>query len=107
MDTDLFPDRPHAKRSRASRKAETDALKEKHGIWTHCMNYGERDWLAISIPASHEMLEGYDLTEEEKIDPVMLMAGYCRLIEECGLLSEGHKTEYEAVKALSERLEKP
>ena len=48
-------------------------------------------------------LEGYGLTKEQQTDGVMLMAGYCRLIDEAGLIHFG-QTEHEACESLVTRL---
>lgn len=45
-----------------------------------------------------------ELTDAEKTDGVMLMAGYCRLLDEAGLIEEGHKTELAACRAVVARM---
>jgi hypothetical protein len=88
---------------RQLRRAEIKALKEKHGIYTnYCAELG---WLALSMPECVEKVKGYGLTEEEKTYGPELMAGYCRLLEDAGLLADGCASEYEAVKQIANRLE--
>ena len=94
---------PGLKRERANHRAEVEALKKAHGIFTHLCR-GGGDWLALSMPECCAALSGYGLTEIERTDGVALMAGYCRLLDEAGLVEEGHKTERAAVAALVERL---
>jgi hypothetical protein len=89
---------------RQIRRAEIKALKEKHGIYTnYCEGLG---WLALSMPQCINAVKGYGLTEEEKTYAPALMAGYCRLLEEAGLLADGCASEYEAVKQIADRLSK-
>jgi len=52
--------------------------------------------VATNMTVAIQMLEGYDLTEEEKTDVTELQAGYCRLIDERGLNGFG-ETEFEAI----------
>lgn len=90
-------------RLRDARRQEMQTLKKAHGIFSHhCAGGG--DWMALSMPECTAALAGYDLTEEEKTDAVALMAGYCRLLDEANMIEQGHRTEYDAVKALVARL---
>lgn len=91
------------KRQRVNHRAEVRALKKEHGIFTHLCR-GAGDWLALSMPECTAALAGYDLTDEEKTDAVLLLAGYCRLLDEAGLVEDGHETERAAVAAVVERL---
>lgn len=101
----LLLDVPRTKSRRDIRREEVAALKQEHGIFTHnCRGAGE--WLALSMPECIKALEGYNLTEEERTCGAALLAGYCRLLDEAGLIEEYHKTEYEAVTALVERIER-
>lgn len=91
------------KRSRKSFAAEVAELKAQYGIFTHlCRGGGE--WLALSMPECCAALSEYGLTEEERTNGVALMAGYCRLLDEAGLVEEGHRTEREAVTSLVSRI---
>lgn len=88
---------------RKRNREEVARLKLAHGIFTHkggCSGV----WMALSMPECAEALSGYDLTDEEKTDGVALMGGYCRLLDEAGLIEDDHKTELDAVKALVARL---
>jgi hypothetical protein len=55
----------------------------------------EAPWIALDMAKAVKLLDGYDLTAKEKTDLPAMMAGYCRLIDEAGLLGYG-KTELEA-----------
>lgn len=91
---------------REVRAAEVERLKSEHGIWTHCVLDDGRNWLAVAVKQCHEALAGYDLTKDELTHPIELYAGYCRLIEEAGLSTDGHSTELAAVKACVELIER-
>ena len=77
------------------------AWKAQFRIFTH---KGPDDWMALSMDECCWKLEGYGLTKEQQTDGVMLMAGYCRLIDEAGLIHFGD-TEYEACESLVKRLQ--
>jgi hypothetical protein len=93
---------PSVQRTRANYRGHVRALKEKHGIHTHHASM-TGDWIAISMPTCIKALEGYGLTAEEKTSIGALFAGYCRLLDEAGLVEEGHQTEREAVEAAVRR----
>jgi len=61
----------------------------------HAPHMEEDPWLAIPMERAREILDGYDLTPSEKTSIPDMMAGYCRLLDECGLLFYGD-TEREA-----------
>jgi len=82
------------------RRRQVQAWKEQYRIFTH---KGPDDWMALSMDECCDALKGYDLTEAEKTDGVALMAGYCRLIDEAGMIRFG-ETEYEACESLVARL---
>lgn len=54
---------------------------------------------AVNMTCSRELLEGYELTDEEKTSLPEMMGGYCRLIDERGLIGFG-RTEFEAIQDL-------
>lgn len=56
-------------------------------------------WLAVNMTAAVKMLDGYNLTDDEKTDLSCLMAGYCRLIGEAGLTGYGD-SELDAISDL-------
>lgn len=89
--------------TRAKHRAEVAALKQKHGIFTH-LDRGGGDWLALSLPECVAALDGYDLTEAERTDGAALLIGYCRLLDDAGLIEEGHETERAAVGAVVKRM---
>lgn len=105
VNSELLFEVPKIPRHRISHRAEIEALKTQHGIQTHCMpefsNKGRkgRNWMALSMPAACAKLDGYKLTDEEKSDLCSIVAGYGRLLDECGLLIDGAPTEFQAVKA--------
>lgn len=91
--------RPNVREERRKYVAE---MKEKHEIFTHhCAGAG--DWMALDMPLCRRLLNGYDMTREEKTDGVALMAGYGRLLDEAHMIEENHKTEYDAVKAIVDK----
>jgi len=65
---------------------------------THHAPHCDPEWLAIHRDSALELLDDYNLTDEQKNDAGALMAGYCRLIEEAGLVHYGN-TEQEAIEA--------
>ncbi len=81
-----------------SRKEKLEAFKVKHGIFTHDAGPSSEDcrWLAMLVPKSREYLKDYDLKPDAH--PIELIASYCRLLEEAGLLvtgpSEGETVRY-------------
>ena len=61
----------------------------------HAPHMDEDPWLAIPMNDAREILDGYDLTKAEKSSIPDMMAGYCRLLDECGMIFYG-QTEREA-----------
>lgn len=84
----------------AKRREHVHEWKQQHRIFTH---KGPDDWMALSMDECCWKLEGYGLTKEQQTDGVMLMVGYCRLIDEAGLIHFG-QTEHEACESLVTRL---
>lgn len=82
------------------RREQVKAWKAEYGIYTHS---GWDDWMALSMTECGDLLKGYGLTEEQKTDGAMLMAGYCRLLDEAGRVHYG-STEYTACESLVTRL---
>jgi len=68
---------------------------EKYSIFTHY--YKGHGWMAFSMTKALEMLSGYSLTDEQKTEPIMLFAGYCRLLDEAGLVADRMETEFDAI----------
>ena len=85
----------------ARRRQQVQAWTQHHRIYTH---KGPEDWMALSMNECCELLKGYNLTDEEKTDGTMLMAGYCRLLDEAGLIHFG-TTSHEACESLVKRLQ--
>jgi len=84
---------------RIDRREAVRLYKEWYSIFTdHC--HGEAGWLALSMNECCRYLRDENLTEEEKEHPIALLAGYCRLLDEAGLIEDGHRIEYEACSAL-------
>lgn len=89
-------------KDRPTRKERIEAFKREHGIWTYGdkkNRVGDHAWDAMSVTLACERLSGYDLSEEVRKEPIMLIAGYCRLLEEMGILVTG-QTEVEAIRVL-------
>jgi hypothetical protein len=86
---------------REVRRAKVKEWKAALGLYAYkgCAE----DWMALSMPECIARLEGYELTAEEKTDAPSLLAGYCRLLDEAGLIQYG-ATEYETCAALVGRL---
>jgi hypothetical protein len=76
------------------------AFKSVNEIWTHSdkFDHSEGKWIALLLPGNpHGNLPYEDCMESE--DPWDIVAGYCRVLEESGYLTNG-KTERDAVEAL-------
>jgi hypothetical protein len=93
--------RPRAVGEREVRRAKVKEWKAALGLYAYkgCAE----DWMALSMPECIARLEGYELTAEEKTDAPSLLAGYCRLLDEAGLIQYG-RTEYETCEALVGRM---
>lgn len=59
----------------------------------------EPPFIAVNMTVSIDKLKGYPLTDDEKTDIAALMAGYCRLVDEAGLIGYG-ETEFESIQDL-------
>lgn len=72
-------------------------LIKEHDIQTHhAPHVQDAPWLAVPMKAAREVAELHgELTEEESGSVAGIMAGYCRVLEEAGLLFYG-KTERDA-----------
>jgi len=62
---------------------------------THYAWYMDKPWIAIHIPSARELLSGYD--DADFSSAYSLMGGYCRLLDDAGLVGEG-QTEEEAIR---------
>lgn len=62
----------------------------------HCPGIQD-PWLAIHKESAFKALSGYNLSDNEKKDVFYLMAGYCRLLDEAGLIHYG-KTKAEVLR---------
>lgn len=101
MRTPLLLDVP---KTHMSRHDKLVAFKERNGIWTwHCKEMRREDhpWEAMLEHRARQRLAGY-LNDDEPDDPISLIAGYCRLLDEWGLLMTG-ETEREAIRTLCTR----
>jgi hypothetical protein len=73
-------------------RMDSPRLKEikEHDIQTHhAPHMEEAPWLAIPMKEARELLAGYDLTEDEKNNLPAMMAGYCFLLDESGMIFVG------------------
>lgn len=83
-----------------TRKERIEDFKKRHGIWTyHCYTPPEAPWDAMLVPKAAESLKGYGVKPTD--EPMEMIAGYCRLLDEWNLLVSG-KTEREAIRTLCE-----
>lgn len=74
-------------------------------IATWKSDFSDPPYIATNMTVAVELLEGYDLTDEEKTDITELQAGYCRLIDERGSNGYG-ETEFEAIADLFGKAQK-
>lgn len=95
-------------RTPRNRKADIAEFKRANHIWTyssgpafeHCGK-----WTALLLPGNphSELPYGEDMDPKE---PMEIIAGYCRVLEEAGFLVDG-PTEREAIRALCGNLQIP
>lgn len=64
-------------------------------IFTHW--HADSLWMAFSMAQAKEALSDYSLTDEEKSHPVALFSGYCRLLDEAGMVADNEPTEFAAI----------
>lgn len=92
-----------------TRKQRVEAFKKEHGIWTHGNKkngVGDHAWDALSVLHAHAGLDGYGLTEIQRLEPMALVSAYCRLLDEWGLLVTG-ETEVKAIRTLCRNIDLP
>ncbi len=65
---------------------------------THHAPHMDEPWIAIHVPSARALLAGYD--DADFSSACSLMGGYCRLLDDAGLVGEG-QTEEEAVRLAS------
>ena len=75
----------------------------KMRIQTHHAGHCPEPWIAIDMDRACDLLDGCDLSDDERDSIPAIMAGYCRLIDEADLIGYG-KTEDEATADLKRRL---
>lgn len=83
-----------------TKREKIEQFKKQHGIWTHKSGVPRKNdpWCALLSPKTIEVLFRYgDVTKDTH--PVEIIAGYCRLLDESGLLVCG-MTEVEAIRTL-------
>ena len=68
-------------------------------IQTWYSKHVDHPYIAVNMTICIDRFKGYDLTEDEKTDVTEMMAGYCRLAEEHGLVGFG-ETEFESIQDL-------
>jgi hypothetical protein len=64
----------------------TSIPKGADRVQTHYCKGACSEWIAVDMDMARKKLVGYDLTDEEQKDIVELMAGYCQLLDESGLI---------------------
>jgi len=65
---------------------QNDMTIDGNKISTWYADHTDPKWQAVNMTVAVEVLEGYNLTDEEKTSLPLLMAGYCRLVDEAGLI---------------------
>ncbi len=75
----------------------------KIGVWT--TEFCDPPCVAVNMSVAIKRLEGYELTEEEKVNVTELMAGYCNYVDQYGLTGYGD-TEFEAIADLFSKAKK-
>ena len=93
MNDELFPAESVAMDS--PRIAWMKRVKSELDIFTDLCSVS--GWMAFSFAKAKDILLGYQLTEDEKKDPIALFAGYCRLLDDAGMVADGEQTEFDAV----------
>jgi hypothetical protein len=73
-------------------KLESDWIAE-YEIMTNRADIDEDPWLAVSMKVCKSQLEGYNLTESEKVDVGLLFANYGRLLDEGNTIGYGATKE--------------
>ena len=63
------------------------------------MTEQEYPYIAVNMSESFRVLKGYDLTEDERTNVLVLLAGYCGVIDQCNLCGFG-VTEFDAIQDL-------
>lgn len=78
-----------------TKAAKLKAFKEQHGIWTHRapMQREDHPWSAMLFTAAKERM-GVQIK-----DPYEMIAGYCQLLDDIGLLVTG-TSERDAIRRL-------
>lgn len=104
--SDLFPELPRTPSRVSQVKAALETWKKENGVFTHRANHMEHPWSALAFEKAKEVLSGYELSDEEKTYPGSLIAGYCRLLDDSGLLVCAG-TELKACRALAESAKLP
>lgn len=97
MTTPLLLDVP---KTHMSRYEQIRAFKERKGIWTYRSNLTRQDhpWLAMLEHKARQAAAG-ELDEGDPDDPISLMACYCRILDEMGLIATG-TGELDAIRRL-------
>lgn len=83
-----------------SKRDRLEAFKKLHGVWTHYaagMSREEEPWTALLVPKAKLLVD-----DQEAVEPMDLIAGYCDWLDERGVMVYG-KTEREAIRTLCER----
>lgn len=62
---------------------------KNHDIQTHHAPDCNPPWIAVPMKAAVDLLAGYKLTEEEKNSLPAIMSGFCRFLDESGMVFDG------------------
>lgn len=90
-------------------RAKINEFKLRVGIWTHnAPGKSTREypkWMAMLLPANGAGTENYSDHKPycKSDDPLDIMAGYCRIMDDTGRIEYGH-TEKEAIQNLCSEL---
>lgn len=96
-------------KDRASQKELLHRFCKANGIWTHTITRAKASkdfpaWTALLLPSNPHGIELPYVQDET--EPMEIIAGYCRVLDESGMLVEG-ETEREAVEILCRNLNIP
>lgn len=81
---------------------EIEYVKAQHGIWTHksgAFKRGEHPWTALLLATGPCGADIPYSAQMQRMTPMEMIAGYCRVLDEHGLLTTG-ETEREAMEEL-------
>lgn len=75
---------------------QNNVVIDEFDIATWYSEGSDRPFIAVNMTAALNRLAKFPLSDDEKKDVCMLMAGYCHLVDGCGAVGCGD-TEFEAI----------